>query len=97
MKIRVAGRHDRWLPLPTGTHITPRVKHCMTAYHQLWGPHPLREGPTRDMAMAMLNFHLPRLERAEEAEYYAFVRRCVARAAPSSQKILSKKHEKKLK
>jgi len=78
MKARVAGRHDHWLPLPNGKHITPRVKHCMTAYQNLWGERPLPHGEARDMAWAMLNFHLPRLTRPESAEYYAFVRRLMA-------------------
>ena len=71
MKARIAGRHDTWLPLPTG-RITPRVKQACTYYQQLWGIDRV-EGEKRELAQTMLDHFLSRMERPERAEYYKFV------------------------
>lgn len=96
MKIRVARPKD-WIPIPAGS---PRVKQCCSSYQLLFGERPLPIGKTRQMATAMLDFHVARMELEELKVYRAFVQRIMARLneikRQTSPGIVRKKREKKL-
>ncbi len=93
MKARVAGRHDGWLPLPSGK-LTPRLKQAMTYFQILYGTQPATDPEKKRVAVAMLHFYLGILDRRELAIYYRFVGRVLSHAHTVKTQKSTKTHRK---